>query len=100
MQTYNNFNELAAGQGQPLVSDMSTFNVLEDVKQTDLDAFRNAVKNLGRSMKPVFSSLFDHAASDETAKKIYGLMNEIELTFDEINNLLAKSGSSLELIYN
>ena len=30
MNTYNNFNELAAGQGQPLHSDMSVFNVDED----------------------------------------------------------------------
>ena len=86
MQTYNNFNELAAGQ-QPLTTDMSVFNAASPMSPKTLD---KAIKDLNmvlQTLVNVGSSLPTDAAEIAKIKEAYDILNLKVLTPLEEGNL-------------
>ena len=82
MNTYNSFNELAAGQASGLVSDMSTFNSqVSDELTKKIDPLFPAVEKVGeefRAKKDEFFAEFEKmGVSQEAFRQMYGTLREL-----------------------
>ena len=81
MQTFNSFNELAAGQGQPLVSGMSVFNA---ASSEDVGKLQSIIDNLQIQLQPFYSRF----RTDD--KELFDALDDFEPVFKKMEDVLGK----------
>ena len=81
MQTYDSFNALAVGQGQPLVSGMSVFNA---ASPKDITALHTIIDSFYKNLNPLYSRL----ASDDA--ELYKAVVALNPALEHLTDLLFK----------
>ena len=78
MQTFNSFNELAAGQGQPLHSDMSVFNKATVATKNDISVLADKLGKMWNELEKIFADFdfSDHPILDKTLDDMFLLLGE------------------------
>ena len=75
MQTYNSFNALAAGQGQPLVSGMSVFNA---ASTEQMRALARALEDAMESVRNVYRET-DFGGYEGVREEVVNALNTLHV---------------------